>query len=145
MTSMDDHGCKSQSHQEYVTLKEHILRLMAEYKESVEMALKIRTDETERRLEFLNGEADRLRKMQETYVLKEAYDLQHENMRYESCQRFDMLINRLDRTDKEIESLKLSRERLAGKADQSSLFATQIMAIIGIILAIISLVGEFWK
>jgi cell division septum initiation protein DivIVA len=42
---------------------------------SQERALKIQTRELERRLEALNGEADRLRSMQATYIPREVYDI----------------------------------------------------------------------
>jgi hypothetical protein len=39
-----------------------------------EKALELRSKELDRRLEFLNGEADRLRLMQATYVPRETFD-----------------------------------------------------------------------
>ena len=43
-------------------------------------ALKIQAAEYERRLDILNGEAERLRQMQATYLPREVYDTQHESL-----------------------------------------------------------------
>lgn len=43
-----------------------------------EHALKLQAREYERRLDILNGEAQRLKDMQETYVLKTEWDIKHD-------------------------------------------------------------------
>jgi len=45
---------------------------------SNEKTLKLQAREYSRRLADLNGEAERLRQMQETYVPKSVYDIQHQ-------------------------------------------------------------------
>lgn len=50
-----------------------------------EKALKLQATEYERRLEALNGEAGRLREMQQTYIPREIFDrsLQQQNEKFE--------------------------------------------------------------
>ena len=45
-----------------------------------ERAMQVQTLELARRLDFLNGEADRLQKMQATYVPREVYDGRHDEL-----------------------------------------------------------------
>jgi len=45
--------------------------------QSHERAMEVQTKELARRLDFLNGEADRLRQMQATYVPREVYEDRH--------------------------------------------------------------------
>lgn len=45
-----------------------------------EKALKLQSREYERRLEALNGEAERLRKMQSTYVPREVYEAKYDEL-----------------------------------------------------------------
>jgi hypothetical protein len=49
--------------------------------ESQNKALLIETKEIARRLEILNGEAERLRSMQETYLPREVYETEHRELR----------------------------------------------------------------
>lgn len=51
-----------------------IQRLMDERQVSAEVALKLQTAEIHRRLELLNGEADRLRQMANTYLRIDIFD-----------------------------------------------------------------------
>ena len=48
--------------------------------EENEKALKIQAQEYERRLEALNGEAERLRQMQTTYLPRELYSIEHKEL-----------------------------------------------------------------
>ena len=43
-----------------------------------QMALELNAKEIERRLDFLNGEAGRLKEMQSTYLPREVYESKHE-------------------------------------------------------------------
>lgn len=111
----------SNAHLESVSLKEYFERILAEYKETMADALSIRSKETERRLDALNGEEERLRNMQTTYLPRTEYVLQH------------------DRLKDDIESLKLSRAELQGKASQASVVIAYIISFLSIILGLIGL------
>jgi len=65
-----------------VTLKEHLLqrvdhtlRILDERASALKLALDLQATENHRRLEILNGEAERLRTMQATYYPRELADL----------------------------------------------------------------------
>lgn len=59
-----------------VTLREYIERIV----EEKEAALRLAAKEYERRLDCLNGEAERLRVMQATYVSRDLYDQRHNQL-----------------------------------------------------------------
>ena len=56
---------------------EHALQLRME---AAEKALQLQATEYGRRLDYLNGEADRLRAMQSTYVPREVWDAEHKRL-----------------------------------------------------------------
>jgi hypothetical protein len=87
----------------------------------IDKALNLQSKEYERRLEFLNGEADRLKNMQATYLSRELYDTQHETLR------------------KRIDILEQNRANVEGKASQSAVNIAYIISAIGIIIGIAGL------
>jgi hypothetical protein len=117
----------SNAHLESVTLKEYFERILAEYKKTIEDAEFIRSRELDRRLENLNGEAERLKNMQATYLPRTEYSLQYDHLK------------------DDIEFLKLSRAELRGKASQTSVNIAYGISFISIILGLISMLREFLK
>lgn len=85
-------------------------------------ALKIQASEYERRLRDLNGEAGRLRAMQSTYLPREIYENQHQN-----------IINQLE------ENLKY-RARTEGKSQGISAVWVILVVVIGFFISIAGLV-----
>jgi hypothetical protein len=118
-------NCKDQRHLESVSLKEYFERILAENKQSMADALAIRTSETDRRLEFLNGEAGRLKEMQTTYLLRKEYEIYHEQL------------------VKDVRTLENFKLIMDTKASQSSVNWAYAIAIISIILTLIALIHEF--
>lgn len=57
-----------------ITLKEYFENKLA----LNEHALQLQAREDDRRLDALNGEAERLRKMQETYIERSVYNIAHD-------------------------------------------------------------------
>lgn len=55
----------------------HIRELIEVQAIANDKALKLQTNELARRLDILNGEAERLKQMQMHYVSKESYEIQH--------------------------------------------------------------------
>ena len=115
------------AHLESVSLKEYFERILTEYKDSMADALSIRSRETERRLDNLNGEAERLKNIQATYLPRTEYSLQYDHLK------------------DDIESLKLSRAELRGKASQTSVNVAYGISFISMILGLISMLREFLK
>ena len=97
-------------------------RLVAEKFAGIDKALSLQAKEYERRLDFLNGEADRLREMQTTYLPRELYESHHDPL----CQR--------------VKELELNKATQEGKASQKSVFIAIGISAIGIIIGILSLV-----
>jgi DNA repair exonuclease SbcCD ATPase subunit len=62
---------------------DHLEQLNTERYDTAAQALKIQAREYERRLEALNGEANRLRELEATYVSKEFYEAHHEGIHSE--------------------------------------------------------------
>jgi hypothetical protein len=60
-----------------LSVVEHSLEIRLE---AAEKALKLQAEEYSRRLDILNGEADRLRQMQSTYVPRELWDNEHRRL-----------------------------------------------------------------
>lgn len=58
----------------------HMQRLLDERQTGINMALDLNTKETQRRLDLLNGEAEHLRAMQATYVPREVYAQNHNEL-----------------------------------------------------------------
>ena len=57
------------------------LKELMEFKfDALQEAIKLQAKEYERRLEFLNGEAERLREMQATYLPRELYETEYDNL-----------------------------------------------------------------
>jgi len=90
--------------------------------EANEKALGIQAKEYERRLEALNGEAERLRKMQATYLPREVFDKIHDSI------------------VADIEDLKRARDEGVGRQYVISAIVSAAIAI-GITLAVAILVG----
>ena len=114
---------------EYCDLKMDALeklfeRILVEYKQSVSDALVIRTNETDRRLEILNGEAGRLREMQVTYLLRKEYDIYHEQLL------------------KDVRALENFKIVMDAKASQASVNWSYFFSALAAILAIVALAHE---
>ncbi len=80
-------------------------------------ALKIQAQEYERRLTILNGEAERLQRMQDTYVAKAVYDIQHSEL------------------SKQVNSLNETRAHNQG---QQAVIAVIVSAAFGIVVTLIN-------
>lgn len=75
----------------------------------LKVALKLQAKEYERRLTALNGEADRLHKMQEQYIPREVFDRTVESMN----QKFDRVVDELK---EKIDVLTLWKTKQEGKS-----------------------------
>ena len=75
MSESGNHVCMNSDTS--VSLREYIERIIAEHERSTQQALALAAKEYERRLEVLNGEAERLKQMQSSYVSQDAYDGRH--------------------------------------------------------------------
>ena len=82
-----------------------------------EKALTLQTAELARRLDFLNGEAERLRIMQMTYLPRETYDINHSDL------------------NKRTTELEAYRERSIG---QQAVIASVISVAIGVLMLLLS-------
>ena len=95
---------------EYTT-SERLTRLET-WRESHNEALNLETSELRRRLDILNGEADRLREMQATYLPRESYQIEHDRLR------------------KDVEELQGFRNNLIGQMAMISTFFSIIVFLI---------------
>ena len=100
-----------------IALREYVDKLF----ELKDQALNLSSAELSRRLDILNGEAGRLRTMQETYLPREVAD-----------SRFEQLLG-------EVSDLKLYKARMEGMASQTSVIIAYVISTIGILLGIIGL------
>lgn len=110
-----------------VSLKEHFERILAEYKESVAMALAIRTTETDRRLDILNNHADRVDDILEKCLPRTEWDIHHLQLKEKVL---------------DLEKFKIVVDT---KANQSSLNWSFALSAISTLLAIIAIIHEFTK
>lgn len=83
--------------------------------------------EMDRRLDGMNEFREQLNRQEKTYLPREEYRLQYEPMA------------------NDIRVLRESRAELAGKASQTSMNITVIIAIIGFVLSIVSIVIDLRK
>jgi len=97
-------------------------------KESIRRALDISSAEYARRLDFLNGEAERLREMQMTYILRETYDMSHRQLE-----------DKLDTIRKELDRLRLVEANMRGQVVAYSAAIALAMSIITFIA------NRLWK
>ena len=97
-------------------------------KESIRRALDISSAEYARRLDFLNGEAERLREMQMTYILRETYDISHRQLE-----------DKLDTILKELDRLRLVEANMRGQVVAYSAAIALAMSIITFIA------NHLWK
>ena len=93
------------------TISERITRLEA-WRESHNEALHLETAELRRRLDILNGESERLRQMQVTYLPRESYQIEHDRLR------------------KDVEELQGFRNNLIGQMAMISTFFSIIVFLI---------------
>jgi hypothetical protein len=69
------------------------ISILKERIEGMKGALTLQTSEYQRRLDLLNGEAERLRQMQETYLPRETYESKHEllDIKIQNVQKFQWI------------------------------------------------------
>ncbi len=102
-------------------------KLTEERFDSNKVALKIQAAEYERRLDFLNGEAERLRQMQSTYLPREVYEV-----------KVDDLMNKINNNSKIL-------SQSAGRTEGISIAQATIFAIILFLISVASLIIAFLK
>ena len=107
-----------------LALKEHLEKLLAEYKQSVSDALIIRTSETDRRLAILNNHAERVDEIMEKCLPRSEYRIYH------------------DQLEKEVRELQKFKIIMDTKASQTSVNWSFAVSTITTIIAIIALVHE---
>jgi hypothetical protein len=119
---------------EMVTLKEYFEKKICELErlqnvkfDEAKNALKIQAVEYERRLENLNNEASRLTKMQVTYLPRETYQTQYENL----CIRTD--------------NMEKFRVGLESKATTGQMLVGWALGASGIVIAITSMVFNIMR
>jgi pyruvate/2-oxoacid:ferredoxin oxidoreductase alpha subunit len=99
--------------------------LLEEKFDALDSARDLQANEYARRLGDLNNEAGRLREMQremaERYMPREVYENQHKTV------------------EEELDSFKLYRANVEGKASQATVFIAWGLAVIGLIIAVVSL------
>jgi hypothetical protein len=84
---------------------------------ALEKALLLQAGEYERRLGLLNGEADRLRRMQETYVSRELYESHHGIL------------------EEKVSKLESFRDNLSGRLTVTSVIVAAIVSIcVGLVI-----------
>ena len=118
------------SYSDGISLQEFFEKILAEK----ERALLIATTEISRRLALLNGEAERLRNMQATYLPREVAEAAFQRIN----DKFDLIFN-------EIAELKEFRAELEGKASISDLRFTQVLGVISILIALAGIVISVLK
>ena len=123
----DDNKCKAQSHLESISIKEYFERILQEFRRASEDALKIRTVETERRLDLLNNHAERVDEILDRCLPRTEWDIHH---------------NQLKEKVTELEKFKIVMDTKASQASVNWSFA--FSAVVAI-LAIVSLLHEFTK
>jgi hypothetical protein len=108
---------------------EHIEKMMKLQFDSLKDALEIRNLEVNRRLDLLNGEADRLKLMQTTYVQREIWNQQNQDF----VRQFGMI------TDV-INDYRTFKAVLQSKASQSSVWIGYGFSAISIVIGFISVI-----
>jgi len=108
-----------------ITLREYIEKVIELKFKAYDDALSLQAREYTRRLEALNGEAQKLTTMQASYVGREVYDAK--------IKELDTLTN----------ELKISKEVLAAKAGVPMVIISWVASVIGIVLSIIALADRF--
>ena len=96
-------------------------RLQEEREKSSATALQLQAQEYERRLEGLNGEADRINKILQACVNKDLYEAHHQEL------------------ERRVNKLAEDLSTIQGKASQSSVDRVNTVALVGIAIGAISL------
>lgn len=123
---------------------EKSLDILWEKVQAMQKALDLQAVEYERRLTALNGEAGRLRGMQETYLLKDTYEVnnQTQNEKFDRAlgamdQKFEAAIREVKKDIKDNSDWRTSQSGIdKGKTD----IAKQLPWIISAVISIIALV-----
>jgi len=121
----DGNKCRAQSHLESVSLREYFERILQEFRRASEDALKIRTVETDRRLDLLNNHAERVDEVLDRCLPRTEWDIHH---------------NQLKEKVTDLEKFKIVMDTKASQASVNWSFA--FSAVVAI-LAIVSLLHEF--
>jgi DNA repair exonuclease SbcCD ATPase subunit len=109
--------------EKYFNLKMDDLKVLLEVQmQTSEKALKIQAAEYERRLAALNHEAAQLKDMQSRYLPRETFDIKYQELRIKN------------------DELQTFKDQMVGKASQSAVNISIIIAIVGFMLAIAGLV-----
>lgn len=121
---------------QYVSLKEHFEAILR----SMEKALDSRFEAQEKAIRVANEASDkRLDSMNEFRAT-----LSDQNKTFATCTEInafrDMMKLELEKRDADIESLKLTRAELAGKATQSQVSIAMILSTIGLLVGIVGIV-----
>ena len=106
---------------------------------AVSKANELAAAQLEKRLETMNEFRGQLKDQAATFITRNEHNVLIKDISGKvDCSEFERQV-------KEIESLRLSRAEMAGKANQSSVNISYLIAVIGIIISIISVSLHFIK
>ena len=115
------------THADSVSLKEYIEVRLAAHEKAQDSALKLASDVMDIRLEHLNETYSRLQRLESTFLTTDSYNDKH------------------DLLQRQVDLLRLDAARLDGKASQSAVDKTMLIAVISLIIGLVAAIHGFFK